>query len=58
MSEQLTSKEVAAMLKIHPMTVNRSRKTGVLLGREAPKFKKLGKTVRYELDVINKWLEV
>jgi predicted DNA-binding transcriptional regulator AlpA len=56
MTEQLTSIEVADLLKLHPMTVNASRRTGVLLGREAPKFKKIGKTVRYNKSDIEAWL--
>ncbi len=57
MTEQLTSIEVASMLKLHPMTVNASRRTGRLLGRDAPKFKKIGKTVRYNKSDIEAWLE-
>tara|TARA_R110002051_G_scaffold249586_2_gene308995 strand:- start:1559 stop:1741 length:183 start_codon:yes stop_codon:yes gene_type:complete len=58
MTEQLTSIEVAKLLKLHPMTVNTSRRTGILLGRDAPKFKKIGKLVRYNKSDIEVWLEV
>ena len=56
MTEQLTTIEVAKMLKLHPMTVNASRRTGLLLGRKAPDFKKIGKAVRYNKSDIEQWL--
>ena len=56
MVKLLTSKEVAALLRINPMTVNRSRFTGVLLGQPAPEHKKIGKSVRYDENIINDWI--
>jgi predicted DNA-binding transcriptional regulator AlpA len=56
MSVLLTTKEVALKLKINPMTVNRSRNTGTLLGHPAPYYINLGRSVRYREDVINEWI--
>jgi predicted DNA-binding transcriptional regulator AlpA len=56
MSVLLTTKEVALKLKINPMTVNRSRNTGVLLGHPAPSFISLGRSIRYKENVINAWI--
>lgn len=56
MSVLLTTKEVALKLKINPMTVNRSRNTGTLLGHPAPSFINLGRSVRYKENVIDDWI--
>jgi len=56
MSVLLTTKEVALKLKINPMTVNRSRKTGTLLGHPSPYYITLGRSVRYREDVIDEWV--
>jgi len=56
MSTLLTTKEVALKLKINPMTVNRSRNTGTLLGHPAPSYISLGRSVRYKESIIDAWV--
>lgn len=53
-SSYMTTKEVAAMLRIAPQTLEKARCTG--LGPDIP-FIKVGRLVRYASDDVNKWLE-
>jgi hypothetical protein len=46
-------KQLAAELSISPATIRKSRVTGTLLGKPAPKFLKLGKAVRYTRESID-----
>jgi excisionase family DNA binding protein len=50
----LTTKEVAAMLRIAPQTLEKARSTG--LGPQIP-FVKVGRAVRYASDDVQAWVE-
>ena len=50
----LTTKEVAAMLRIAPQTLEKARSTG--LGPQIP-FVKVGRAVRYTRDDVHAWTE-
>jgi excisionase family DNA binding protein len=53
-SSYLTTKEVAAMLRIAPQTLEKARSTG--LGPQIP-FIKVGRAVRYASDDVTAWIE-
>lgn len=40
-----------------PATARKSRSTGILLGRPAPKYVRRGRSVRYRLSDVLQWLE-
>lgn len=44
------------LIPVQPATGRKSRCTGILLGRPAPRFIKRGRTVRYRLKDILDWL--
>lgn len=52
----LTSKEFARELNISDQAVRHSRLTGTLIGAPAPKFLKIGRTVRYRPEEVENWL--
>jgi excisionase family DNA binding protein len=54
LSSYLTTKEVAAMLRIAPQTLEKARSTG--LGPQIP-FIKVGRAVRYASDDVTAWIE-
>lgn len=54
LSSFLTTKEVAAMLRIVPQTLEKARSTGV--GPQIP-FVKVGRAVRYARDDVAEWIE-
>ncbi|WP_374001257.1 helix-turn-helix domain-containing protein [Massilia sp. CFBP 13647] len=54
LSSYLTTKEVAAMLRIAPQTLEKARSTG--LGPQIP-FVKVGRAVRYASDDVAAWIE-
>ena len=56
MTQLLTTKEVALKLRLNPIVINASRVSGQLMGIEAPKHLKMGRTVRYEESTIEEWL--
>jgi predicted DNA-binding transcriptional regulator AlpA len=56
MSKLLTSKELAEKLSVSNQFIALSRTTGQLMGIEAPKHLKMGRTVRYEESTIEEWL--
>lgn len=57
MENLLNTDDAANYLGVASTTLRRSRWSGTLCGVIAPRFIKLGtKTVRYERDVLNKWL--
>tara|TARA_R110002110_G_scaffold187274_1_gene394702 strand:+ start:739 stop:930 length:192 start_codon:yes stop_codon:yes gene_type:complete len=56
MSKLLTSKDLAEKLNVNPQLINESRVSGQLLGADAPKFLKMGRSVRYEESTIEAWL--
>ncbi|MBR2514431.1 MAG: hypothetical protein IKE45_10510 [Halomonas sp.] len=45
------------LINAQPSTARKSRTTGILLGRPAPRFVKHGRTVRYRLKDVLEWLE-
>jgi hypothetical protein len=45
------------LINAQPGTARKSRTTGILLGRPAPRFVKHGRTVRYRLKDVLEWLE-
>lgn len=45
------------LINAQPATARKSRTTGILLGRPAPRFVKHGRTVRYRLKDVLEWLE-
>jgi excisionase family DNA binding protein len=54
LSSYLTTKEVAAMLRIAPQTLEKARSTG--LGPQIP-FVKVGRAVRYMRGDVCAWAE-
>lgn len=56
MSKLLTTNDVAEKLQVNPDLIIRSRVSGQLLGADAPKFLKMGRSVRYEESTIEAWL--
>jgi len=56
MSNLLTSKELAEKLSVSAQFIAESRVSGILMGIEAPKHLKMGRTVRYEESTIEEWL--
>jgi len=53
-SSYMTTKEVAAMLRIAPQTLEKARSTG--LGPQIP-FVKVGRAVRYAKADVRAWAE-
>jgi excisionase family DNA binding protein len=53
-SSYLTTKEVAAMLRIAPQTLEKARSSG--LGPQIP-FVKVGRAVRYAGEDVRAWVE-
>jgi excisionase family DNA binding protein len=51
----LTTKEVAAILRIAPQTLEKARSTG--LGPQIP-FVKVGRAVRYASNDVSAWVEL
>lgn len=56
MTTLLSSSDAAKLLRYSTTTLRNSRYTGILAGVEAPAHLKLGKTVRYEKEVLQAWL--
>ena len=52
----LTSAEAAQLIGVANVTMKKSRCSGTLLGKPAPKFMKMGRVVRYEFSAIQWWL--
>lgn len=57
MSKLLTSNQVAEMLGLSNQTMRTSRTTGKLWDKKAPDYLKMGRTVRYELETVEAWIE-
>lgn len=55
-SNLLTTPEAADYLGLSFRTLNNSRYTGLLAGVKAPPYRKLGKSVRYDKNALDKWL--
>jgi|AntDeeMinimDraft_4_1070355.scaffolds.fasta_scaffold13565_2 hypothetical protein len=45
------------LIPVQPSTARKSRLTGQLLGRPAPKFVRRGRSIRYRLIDLLKWLQ-
>ena len=56
MGKWLTSKEAAEHLGYKEYTLRRARIDGVLAGVKAPKYSKVGKTVRYQKSDLDSWV--
>ena len=56
MSKLLTTNDVAEQLQVNPDLVIRSRVSGLLLGSPAPKHLKMGRTIRYEVEAIEEFI--
>jgi Helix-turn-helix domain len=52
----LTTKEAADFLGFRATTLRNARHTGKLGGVQAPGYRKIGCSVRYEQDVLNNWV--
>ena len=57
MSKLLTSNQVAEMLGLSNQTMRTSRSTGRLWDKKAPDYLKMGRTVRYELEAVEAWID-
>jgi hypothetical protein len=47
-----TNNELAAILGCAPYTVRRSRTTGILLGKKAPRYKNRGRKIAYPREEV------
>ena len=56
-SQILSSTDSANYLKCAESTLRQSRVSGLLLGVSAPKYLKMGNTIRYKLSTLDVWLE-
>lgn len=54
---RFTTHQAARFIGCAPSTLKISRVTGTLLGRRAPAYRKLGRKVVYDRDVLQAWLE-
>lgn len=45
------------LIAVQPSTARKSRGTGMLLGRPAPRFIRRGRSIRYRLSDVLRWLE-
>lgn len=53
----LTERAAANLTGYKEATLRQSRHTGVLAGRSAPRFLRLGRSIRYRLADLDAWLE-
>lgn len=53
----LDTENASLIIGFKPSTLKLSRVTGTLAGVEAPVFKKLGRKVVYEREVLEEWLD-
>lgn len=56
LQEALDTRTAAALIGCAPFTLKLSRTTGTLLGSPAPVFRKMGRMVRYDQEVIETWV--
>ena len=56
MQKYLSEKTTANYLGYSTATLRNSRHTGVLAGVKPPVYKKMGKSIRYDKDVLDTWL--
>lgn len=57
MKESFAEIEAADYLGLTPATLRKSRSTGLLGGRLAPPFRKIGRSVRYPIAELEAWLQ-
>jgi len=57
-TEEFTARQAAEYLGYAYNTMNAARHTGILAGREAPKFFRRGRPIRYKKSSLDKWLRV
>ena len=55
-STLLDNKQAASYLGFSPSTLNNSRYNGLLGGVKAPRYRKVGTSIRYELSTLKSWL--
>ena len=55
--QYLTEREAAPYLGFKPATLRHSRWTGVLAGVAAPKHYKVGRSVRYSVAELDRWMD-
>ena len=55
-NQWMNNREAANHLGFSPATLGNSRYTGLLGGVSTPRFRKLGKSIRYERKVLDDWL--
>lgn len=51
----LNSHKAAEYIGVAEYTLRRSRTAGILLGKEAPSYRKMGRKVIYELETLQNW---
>lgn len=56
MNQYLSNKSAADYLGYSASTLRNARHTGVLAGVEAPPYRKIGTTIRYEKETLEIWL--
>ena len=56
MTKYLSSNSAANYLGYSTATLRNARHTGILAGVEAPIYLKMGKSIRYDKDVLDAWL--
>jgi hypothetical protein len=57
MKKRINTKEAADYLGCAATTLKISRSTGTLLGHLAPAYRKIGRTVLYDISALNEWVE-
>ncbi len=55
---ELRSSQAAEYLKYADNTMRKSRVTGILGGRSAPKYRKIGGRIFYQKGELDAWLEL
>ena len=55
--QRLDTRQAAAFLGVQPSSLKYSRHTGQLCGVTTPAYRKLGRRVIYDLDVLQQWLD-
>jgi len=55
--QRLDTRKAAAFLGVQPSSLKYSRHTGQLCGVTTPAYRKLGRRVIYDLDVLQQWLD-
>lgn len=53
----LTSKQAAEYLGFSEGTLRNARVSGVLSGHKAPKYYRIGKSIRYNIDELTDWID-